>query len=146
MPEEAPTPASKPPPPPDPPERQALAVEAAGRIYDCLFEIGCGHFKQFFLAAQKMPKNIDVRWAFDNPKLYEDLVKSAEGPKLVKKFAKVMSDTANFIMKNLKEDWTRFGLLIKRKDKDLSVNLELQTGEITGAAMDGEVPMMPPTE
>ena len=138
-----PAPVPPPPPPPDPPERQKLGVEAAGMIYDCLFEIGCGHFGQFFLAAQKMPKEMDVRYAFDNPKIYEDLVKSAEGPKLVKKFAKVMSEAANLIARNLKEEWVRFGLLLKRKGKDLSVNLDVQKGDVTGAAIDGQVPMMP---
>jgi len=113
-------------------------------MYDCLFEIGCGTFKQFFLAGQKMPKELDVRYAFDNPKIYEDLVKSSEGPKLVKKFAKTMSDTARFISDNLKEEWVRFGLLLKRDGQELAVNLEVQKGDITGAQMDGQVPMMPP--
>ncbi|MBI2898558.1 MAG: hypothetical protein HYY17_00050, partial [Planctomycetes bacterium] len=129
-------------PPPDPPERQKIAVEAAGRIYDVLFEIGCGRFKQFFLMGQKMPKEMDVRYAFDDPKIYEDLVKSPGGPELVRKFAKVVDSAARYISQELKEEWVRFGLLMKKKGKDMSVNLDVQKGDITAATVGGEVPVI----
>ena len=115
-----------PPPPPDSPERQKLAVEAAGKIYDILFEIGCGRFGQFMLAGTKTAKELDVRYAFDDPKIYEDLVKSPGGADLVKKFARVMSETARFIAQGLgKEPWGQFGLHLSKKGKDLGVNLQI---------------------
>lgn len=113
------------PPPALSPEQQKVAVEAAGRIYDCLFEIGCGQFHQFMLAGTKMPKELDVKYAFDDPKIYEDLVKSGNGPALVKKFAQVMGDTARFVAKGLGENWQQFGLHLSKKGKELGVNLRV---------------------
>jgi hypothetical protein len=116
--------------PQESPERQKIAVEATGRIYDVLFEIGCGHFKQFMLAGTRMPKELDVRYAFDDPKIYEDLVKSRGSAELVKKFAKVMAETARFVAEGLgKEGWVQFGLHISKKGKEVGCRLSVIAGE-----------------
>lgn len=123
------TPAPVPPPPPSKPpvspERQKLAVEAAGKIYDILFEIGCARFGQFLLAGTKLEKELDVRYAFDDPKIYEDLVKSPSGPQLVKKFARVMTETARFVAKGLGTGWHQFGLHLSKKGKELQVDIDV---------------------
>jgi hypothetical protein len=114
----------KPAPPVVSPERQKLATEGAGKVYDVLFEIGCGRFGEFMLAGFKKDKELDVRYAFKDPKIYEDLLKSAGGPDLVKKFARVMTETARFVSKGLGDaKWTQFGLHLRLKGKELAVEL-----------------------
>jgi len=119
--------AEAPAPPPLPSEeRQKLATQAAGKIYDCLWEIGCGKFGQFMLMGTKAEKELDVRYAFDESKIYEDLVKSPNGADLVRKFAKVMTDVARVVAKGLGDKWTQFGLHLRLKDKDLKVDLQVE--------------------
>lgn len=108
-------------------ERQQLAIIAAGRIWNCLADLGVTQWKKFIIGAARKGKELDVNYSFDDPKQFEELSKSEKGPEALKKFAQLTSETTRFLSKGLGGTWTQYGLLLERGEKgDLEVVIQVE--------------------